>query len=288
MPVNRYFNQYDHAREQDLYEDLIIEAIKQYGVSVRYVPRTIVREDHLFGEDTLSIFDDAIEVEVYLKSVDGFEGEGHFLSKFGIEIRDEATFTISKKRFDQSRSEKLTTEVGYNILLETADTTVPSRQYLSDVYEGHSLLLEANTGQGYSITSNRPMEGDLIYLPFNRKLFEIKFVEHEDTFYQFGRFQTYDLKCELFEYSSERINTNIPEIDGLEDLFSLDVRNHELLTEDNNTLVLENGGKIILEHRVEDSDYGANNEYIRAGDSVFANTDVVDFSELNAFGWDNP
>ena len=130
--LNKYFNNYDFAREQDLVEDLILESIKIYGHSVKYLPRTTVKNDHLFGEDVLSKFDEAIEIEMYLKSMEGFEGDGQFLSKFGLEIRDQIVLTVSRKRFDQSiTSPKLMTEVGYNLIFEDGNNNEPSRQFLT-------------------------------------------------------------------------------------------------------------------------------------------------------------
>ena len=186
MPVNSYFNNFNYAREQDLVEDLSIEAIKMYGHDVRYLPKTAVREDSLFGEDTLKTFDTAVELEMYIKNTEGFEGEGDFLSKFNLEIRDAITFTVARKRFDQARSEKLTTEVGYNYLQEEANTAAPSRQYLTTSANTalSGITLETATAEGYAITTNRPSEGDVIYFPMIDKLFEIKFVEHESVFYQ--------------------------------------------------------------------------------------------------------
>ena len=244
MPTNKYFTQYAYGREQDLVEDLIIESIKQTGYSLKYIPRTIVRDDPLFGEDTLSKFDDAIELEMYIKSVEGFEGQGDFLSKFNLQIDDQITFTVAKKRFDQARSEKLTTEVGYNYLLESASTTTPSRQRLSEDGSTDSIVLETATADGYNITSNRPMEGDIIFEPFSRKLFEIKFVEHEAVFYQLGRLQTYDVRCEIFNYS---------------------------------------GGSILQEFRIEATQPTANNEYYSTSDPIFKSSSVIDFSESNPF-----
>ena len=111
MAINSYFKNLTYAREQDLIEDLTIESIKQYGHDMRYIPRTLVRDDSLFGEDTLSTFDDATELEMYIKNIEGFEGEGEFLSKFNLEVRDTITFTVARKRFDQSLTEKITTTV---------------------------------------------------------------------------------------------------------------------------------------------------------------------------------
>jgi hypothetical protein len=281
--LNAYFNNFNYGREQDLVEDLTIECLKMYGYNVRYIPSTFVREDPLFGEDTLRKFDDAVELEMYIKNVEGFEGEGDFLSKFNLEIRDQITLTVARKRFDQAKSEKLTTEVGYNILTEDADTNAPSRQYLSTAYAGDSIQLEEGGLEGYSITTNRPTEGDLIYFPLVKKLFEIKFVEHEQVFYQTGRLQTYDIRCELFEYSSEQIDTGISDIDSIEDNYTTDILAYEMLLEDDEKLLNEDGGSIMQEYRVEDSQLTANNEYFQSNDPIFSPSSVIDFSEFSPF-----
>jgi hypothetical protein len=191
MPsTNFYFNNYQNSLEQRLIEDLIIESIKIYGIECYYMPRDLVAKDELWGEDTLSKFDNAYQIEMYIKSVDGFEGDGDFLSKFGLEIRDEMTLTVSQRRFDEE------------------------------------ILIDQTT-----VDSNRPMEGDLIYFPLNGKIFEVKFVEHEAVFYQMGSLQTYDLRCELFEYSHEILDTGIRDIDIIEDKFSGDLGFTEITLE---------------------------------------------------------
>ena len=282
--LNQYFNNFNYGREQDLVEDLTIECLKIYGYNVKYIPSVFVREDPLFGEDTLRKFDDAVDLEMYIKNVEGFEGEGDFLSKFNLEIRDQITLTVARKRFDQAKSEKLTTEVGYNILTEDADTNAPSRQYLSTAYAGDSIQLEEGGLEGYSITTNRPTEGDLIYFPLVKKLFEIKFVEHQQVFYQTGRLQTYDIRCELFEYSSEQIDTGISDIDSIEDNYTTDILAYEMLLEDDEKLLNEDGGSIMQEYRVEDSQLTANNSYFQSNDPIFSPSSVIDFSEKNPFG----
>jgi len=225
MSTNVYFNNFAYAREQDLVEDLTIEAIKIYGHNVKYLPRTRVNTDNLFGEDVLSKFDEAIDIEMYIKNVEGFEGEGDLLSRFGLEIRDQITFTVARKRFDQAiTSPKLMTQVGYNLIFESGDNNTPSRQYLTGSQDTEAMMLE---GDDYLNTINRPQEGDLIYFPMVSKIFEIKFVEHEQIFYQTGRLQTYDVRCELFEYSSERISTGNTEIDVIESTYSLDTLGYQ-------------------------------------------------------------
>ena len=281
MATNKYFSNFTYAREQDLVEDLTIESIKVYGHDVKYIPRTIVSRDNLYSEDSLSTFNNAADIEMYVKNVEGFDGEGDLLSRFGLQIRDEMTFTLARKRFDQIRTEKLMTEVGYNYLTEEADTTVPSRQYLSGNNETESIILEAGTANGYSITSNRPNEGDLIYFPMVSKLFEIKFVEHESIFYQTGRLQTYDIRCELFEYSSEQLDTGYSEIDGIEDALSLDSTLFQFTLEagggyGTGVILGEDGDTIIQEYTINTTDSQANNSLFRT--DVLAD-DIIDFSE---------
>jgi len=285
VPTNKYFNNFGYAREQDLVEDLTIESIKIYGHNLKYIPKTAVKQDALFGEDTLSTYDDAVDIEMYIKNVEGFEGEGDFLSRFNLEIRDQVTFTVARKRFDQARSERLTTEVGYSYVQEEANTNAPSRQFLSTSANTgmFGITLETATSEGYSITNNRPLEGDLIWFPMVDKLFEIKFVEHEQVFYQTGRLQTYDLRCELFTYSNERIDTGISDIDAVEDNLTTDILTNEMLQEDGSILQLEEGGSIMQEYRLETNQPSANNEYFQSNDPVFSSSAVIDFSESNPF-----
>lgn len=102
MPTNFYFNNFDNSQEQILIEDLVIESIRIYGHEVWYCPRTVNNEDQIFKEDELATFNNAYSVEVYIKNVEGFEGEGDFLSKFGLQIRDRITFTISRRSFSEN------------------------------------------------------------------------------------------------------------------------------------------------------------------------------------------
>ena len=100
MPTNVYFDT-GTKPEQHLYEDLMIEQLKIYGQEVFYIPRTLVKEDELFGEDTLSKFGDAYLIEMYFENIDGFEGEKEIMSKFGLQMNEDVTFVVSRRRFEQ-------------------------------------------------------------------------------------------------------------------------------------------------------------------------------------------
>jgi hypothetical protein len=102
MATNHYFNHYGtNTPDQRLIESIIIESIKVYGIDLHYMPRTLVNEDKLYGEDRISQFKDQRVVEMYIKNVDGFEGEGTFVSNFGLEVRDQITLTVSRRRFEE-------------------------------------------------------------------------------------------------------------------------------------------------------------------------------------------
>lgn len=290
--LNKYFNNYSYGREQDLVEDLILESIKIYGHDIKYLPRTIVKQDDLFGEDILSSFDEAIDIEMYLKSVEGFEGDGQFLSKFGLEIRDQVVLTVSRKRFDQSiTSPKIMTEVGYNLIFEDGSTTTPSRQFLTGAKDTNAWMTE---GDDYLNTINRPQEGDLIYFPMIGKVFEIMYVDDKAINYQMGRMQTYDLRCELFEYSSEAIDTGDTVIDAIEDRYTQDVLGYQFTLEDTSGVLLsEDGGTFLQEfttnsnntQTIDDvtSDNTATDTVVNNDFFQYQADNILDFSEGNPF-----
>lgn len=172
MPRNVYFSQAVKS-EQDLYEDLIVESLKIYGQDVYYIPRTIISRDNVLGEDRSSKFDDAYLIEAYIENVDGFEGAGDLYQKFGLEIRDEATFIVSRRQW-----RKL---VGF---------------YNNNLSE-----------------AGKPKEGDLIFLPMSNSFFEINFVEDEQPFYQLSNLPVYKLQCALYEYNDEDFDTGVSAID---------------------------------------------------------------------------
>ncbi len=101
MATNAYFRNYDHFNEQNLIDDLVIESIRMYGMDVKYLSGQFNNIDKIFNEDDTPLYDEMYEFEVYVKNVDGFEGEGDFLSKFGLQIRDQVTFTVAIRTFEK-------------------------------------------------------------------------------------------------------------------------------------------------------------------------------------------
>ena len=151
MAINQYIRS-NVKSEQDLYENLVIETLKTYGVEVYYIPRDIVNENKIFGDDVPSRFNSSYKVEMYIDNIEGFAGEGDIFSRFGVEIRDEATFVVARRRWRDA--------------------------------------VKRNDNE---ISGDRPREGDLIYLPMSKSLFQIQHVEHEDPFYQLQMFHYLDV-----------------------------------------------------------------------------------------------
>jgi hypothetical protein len=106
MATNQYFNKFKNTAEQRLVEDLVVESIKIHGVDCVYIPRSLVNVDEIFGEDRLPKFENGRDLEMYVDSYDGFEGEGEVMSQFGLEIKDEITLTLAKKRFSETFADK--------------------------------------------------------------------------------------------------------------------------------------------------------------------------------------
>jgi len=167
------------AQEQTFIENLIVESIEIYGQDIYYMPRTYVNRDTILGEVENSRFTQALQVRAYVNNVEGWEGQGELLSKFGVRIEDKTTFVFSREKF--------TSAVDDNAVLNV---------------EG------------------RPNEGDLIWFPATKHLFEIQFVEAERPFYQLGKGFVWECQCELFQYADEALDTGVAEIDGIEAAFS--------------------------------------------------------------------
>lgn len=241
--LNKYFNK-GAPGEQRVYEDIVIEAIQAYGFEVYYLPRKLRREDKILGEDTLSYFDIAIPIEVYIENFDGPEGDSEIIARFGLELRDSYTFRISKRRWEQ--------EVGR---------------------------------LGLNIVETRPNEGDLIWIEYgsqSREIFEIKFVEHEKPFYQLNQITTYDLRCEMYQYSNELMMTGVPEIDSISSEVAIDSLLFKLITEDDKQIITEKGQLITAEHwsqeNQEKNKYATNSEFLEEAKGI------VNFDPNDPFG----
>ena len=181
MALNPFFLQGSQS-EQRLVQSLINEQLQIYGVEVTYIPRKFVRKQTIIKEVQSSAFDDNFLLEAYVNTYEGYGGQGDIMTKFGVSLRDELVLTISKERFEDFISPFLSADEDYDL-------------------------------------ATRPREGDVIFFPLGSRLFEVKFVEHEEPFYQLGKNYVYQLKCELFEYEDEVFDTDIEEIDSqLEDI----------------------------------------------------------------------
>jgi hypothetical protein len=224
MAVNAAFHTSNFASistERNLYADLIAEAIQIYGHDVHYVDRTIVNEDTVFGESSLSKFRQSAKIEMYVENAGGgYAGEKELMSKFGLQNLSEITFVVSKSRF-QELTKQFTIEddtdgTGGSILLESASIDT-STNYAS--FEGSDFYILNETD---STDSDRPLEGDLVFHPILKKLFEVNFVDHDEPFNQLDGNPVYKLQCRTFDYSLESLDTGVTAIDAIEDALSID------------------------------------------------------------------
>lgn len=173
--LNPFFLQGSKS-EQSLIQDLINEQLRMYGVEVYYLPRHYITEKKVIREVIESSFTGAYPIEAYVNTYEGYSDNPTILSKFGIQALNEITLTISRERF---------------------------KTYISPLLKNQPNIK----------LSSRPKEGDLVYFPLGDRLFEIKYVEHEKPFYQLQGLYTYELRCELFRYEDELIDTGVEEID---------------------------------------------------------------------------
>ncbi len=194
MPhTSPYFNSVwpGQTAEQGLVDDLVREQIKIYGLDVLYMPRRHLNLDHLLHESTKVAFEMAMPIPMYLKTVDGFDNGMELLSKFGVRSSDEITLVMSRSEF----------------------TTYYS-PYLKSYYNGINgdapgSQLDPLIGE----IDSRPKEGDLIFFPFDNSIFEIKYVQFDQPFFQLGRGYVFEIQCEKFEYSGEEFKTTYDSVD---------------------------------------------------------------------------
>ena len=177
--INQYFADLYTATDADqaLFDDLIVESIKVHGRDFYYLPRTLTNFDSFFGEDSISAFNSAVTLEFYMENVQGWEGDGKFLSKFGLEIRDEATLTVARSRFKEE------------VTALFPDITVPR--------EGDVIVFPSTVDK-------------------RMRAFEISYVNGESVFYQLGDLYIWKLTVRNFEYNGESFNTGVESIDDYE------------------------------------------------------------------------
>ena len=258
--------------EQNLYRDLIKEAIQIYGHDVYYVDRTTVATDTILGEDALSKFTTQHPIEMYVEDGEGgYAGEKEIMSQFGLENRNEITLVVSKQRFQEMDSqitlEDGTDTTGGSIQLEagsinqnansskletvtqrfitingtdSSSTNADDKIMLED--DNTSFILSEESGSEFYLINDsattdadRPQEGDLIYTPILKKMLEISFVDHDDPFHQLDNNPVYKLRCKQYEYSQEVIDTGITEVDPVETDFSADTGEHQFTLEQSST-----------------------------------------------------
>ena len=271
------------AQEQKFIENLVVESIEIYGQDIYYVPRTIVNKDTVFGEDSDSQFDSARPIRAYVNNVEGWEGQGELLSKFGVRIEDKTTFIFSRDKFKE----------------HVDDSTVLN-------------------------VEGRPNEGDLIWFPTTKHLFQIMFVEAEKPFYQLGKGYVWECQCELFEYSDEEIDTGITDLDNIETAFAnaitvglvaggsgtftagetvtggtsnvtAEVKSFDAATR--TLIVINRSGTFSVPETITGGTSSAswttatyntiqntNSEYDQNNDFETADNDIIDFTETNPFG----
>ena len=271
------------AQEQKTIENLIVETIEIYGQDIYYVPRTIVNKDTVFGEDSDTKFESAKAIRPYVNNVEGWEGQGELLSKFGVRIEDKTTFIFSRDKFKE----------------HVDDSTVLN-------------------------VEGRPNEGDLIWFPTTKHLFQIMFVEAEKPFYQLGKGYVWECQCELFEYSDEEIDTGITDLDAIETAFAnaitvglvaggsgtftvgetvtggtsnvtAEVKSFDASTR--TLIVINRSGTFSVPETITGGTSSAswttatyntiqntNSEYDQNNDFETADNDIIDFTETNPFG----
>ena len=191
--TNPFFNHTypGQSGEQGLIDDLVIEQIQMFGFDCLYMPRRMINLDKLLHEASKNAFEFAMPVPMYLKTFSGYNNGMEMLTKFGVRASDEMTLVMSRSVWNTS----------YAPFVKSYYNAIGERPPESELN-----YLEGET--------SRPKEGDLIYFPFDDGIFEVKYVQFDEPFFQLGRGYVYQLMCEKFEYSGESMETGYNEIDN--------------------------------------------------------------------------
>ena len=319
MAVNRAFHTNNVSAltvEQNLYRDLIKEAIQIYGHDVYYVDRTTVALDSILGEDSLSKFTTQHPIEMYIEDAEGgFQGEKEIMSQFGLENRNEITFVVSKQRFQQMDSqitlEDGTGTTGGSVLLEAgsiprsslsavldtptksfielngtdSSSTNAGDQIIQENDDTSFILSEESGTEFYLLTdtattdADRPQEGDLVYHPTLSRMFEVSFVDHDDPFYQLDNNPVYKLRCKQYEYSHEEIDTGITAIDEIEGDLQQDALEHQFTLEQSSAV----NEDIRIFHSITDQGLllldGTDSSSTNANDNIIMENDSTSVGE---------
>lgn len=181
-----------YSGEQRLIDSLVIEQIGIYGIDLMYMPRENINLDRLLHEATKDVFRLAMSIPMYIKSFDGYDNSIEVLSKFGVRSSDELTLVMSRSQWSTYYA--------------------PYVKSLYNAQSGRPVGAQDDPLDGQ--TSRRPKEGDLIYFPYDGGMFEVKYVQFDQPFFQLGKGYVFELQCEKFEYSGEDFMTGVPEIDS--------------------------------------------------------------------------
>ena len=282
MAVNSLFhtsNLHSIATERNLYSDLIKEAIQIYGHDVYYMDRTLVGEDMVLGIDSISQYKNQHPIEMYMEDADGgFAGEKELMNQFGLQNLSEAIFVVNKERFQ---------ELDAQVQIESGTDTSSSGSLLLEAgsvdQSSSASTLTTVTGdnnfyiiQDIAVTdADRPQEGDAIYHPVLDKMFQVNFVDHDEPFYQLDNNPVYKLRCRLYDYSSEIIDTGITAIDAIETEHSIDALIYQFTLEQSSSVNEE----IRLESSTDD-DVGSGLLLEETdGDNILGETDSTSVGE---------
>ena len=255
MAVNTAFhtsNLHSIATERSLYSDLIKEAIQIYGHDVYYMDRTLVAEDTILGEDSLSKYRTQHPIEMYMEDADGgFAGEKELMNQFGLQNLSEATFVVNKERFQEldrqiQIQDGTDTSSGGSIQLEAGTIDQSSSSSILSTASGDNVFYILQDTA--ATDSDRPQEGDAIYHPILDKMFQINFVDHDEPFYQLDNNPVYKMRCRLYDYSSEILDTGISGIDDIETEQSQDALIHQFTLEQSSAVTED----IRLEYGTDD------------------------------------
>ena len=281
MAVNTAFHTSNFtsiATERTLYSDLVKEAIQIYGHDVYYMDRTLVAEDTVWGEDSLSKFRTQHPIEMYMEDADGgFAGEKELMNQFGLQNLSEATFVVNKERFQEldrqvQIQDGTDTSSGGSIQLEAGTIDQSSSSSILTTASGDNVFYIIQDTA--ATDSDRPQEGDAIYHPILDKMFQINFVDHDEPFYQLDNNPVYKMRCRLYDYSSEILDTGISGIDAIETEQSQDALIYQFTLEQSSAVTED----IRLEIGTDDLDTGLLLEETD-GDNILGESDSTSVGE---------